>query len=314
VLIASLGSSSDEFREELASMSEAVDREIAAHAGSRVLMAVGATSVSDLFAPHDPKLQVAPGFVLWVIDGGSIPLWLRDLEPFIAAMRRVARHGFWQHVFAIREQWRFASGGTILAGGSRELEPPGVSELERALSGAVPVSAVPDDGVFLCEVRRQGLVICGLRPKQPGAEAALSDSVPRHVVRAPRLRRLILDANTESGWTRLFEELLAREIAMHTIVNQDTSASPMGFPVGPLVPVYPDVSSVLQAMQDLNLLGSHSWGRFAPRELFKWAYHQTTVGIALNAYREPSTPNYLVVPRGAVAELAAGRIPKYPAD
>jgi len=310
VLLASLGTSSDEFREEMKLTAEAVDRALSAQANREVLLTTEARALSELFAPNDVKVQRLAGLLLWVLDSGSVPLWLSDPEPLLAALRSAARHGIPQLLLVHLVPSLSASVESVLAGVAPKLElPGGVRALQQVLCGVVPVATVPqDDHTFLVEVTRPEAVICSLRsgpiPADEGSNA------PLQVVRAPRLRRLILEASQEDGRRRLFEELLSREISLLVVADRQCRSAAMSWSVGDAIPAYPDVASVVQAMADLKFSEDrYSWGRWKPRELFEWVHRETTVGLALNAYKEPSAPTYLYLPREAVAELAAGRVP-----
>ncbi len=314
VLVAGLGSSSDEFREELKQTSDAVDREFLGRSRA-VVLATEAGILSDLFTPNDPKVRHMSGLLLWVLDSGSVPLWLRDPEPLLAALRNAANHGIPQLVLIHLVPRLTATVESLLAGVEPKLQPhAGIRALERALSGVAPVATIPQDDTFLVEVSRPEAVVCSVRTSPIPADEESAVSAPLQVVRAPRLRRLILGASDEDGWRSLCEELLSREISVHVVVDRQGRSAAMSWPVGEAIPAYPDVWSVRQAMTDLKLSEDrYSWGSFRPRELFEWVNEATPVGVALNAYKELSVPSYAYLPAEVVAELATGRVPKFPA-
>jgi hypothetical protein len=112
-VIAHLGTSSDEFLEELQYIAEELDDMLVSQQPGcdtpPVLLAVDFHQLSDLFAPNDVPIVALPGLLLWVVDAGSAQLWLRTPEPLLAAISRA-------------EAYRINCGKTAVRSASRRLD------------------------------------------------------------------------------------------------------------------------------------------------------------------------------------------------
>jgi hypothetical protein len=332
-LIADLGAASDEFREELRRIADEIECTASTNdpeVGARpppILITTDSHQLSELFAPNDVKVTPLPGLLLWVVDAGSADLWLREPEPLLAAIRRTGAYRInegliTQFVMLVIES-RLV--GTVGAEAPSFQTPPGISELARILSDAgATVVTVPHDGVFFVEVCRPEAVLGSLRMERyllSLPENSLSKEEvctprrrpPPSVIRAPRLRRLTtaaMDEPSERTSSQFFGELLSREIALLVITDRAGRARTMSWPQGEGFPVYPDVSSILQAAEDLQIRrDSFAFAQFLPRDLFNWADQQPSGGVALNVYRDRNTPNYLFLTKDKVRTLARGGIP-----
>lgn len=324
-----LGSASDEFQEELRQIVDEVDRSISVADRTAFLLAADPGRVSELFAPNDVKVNSLAGLLLWIIDAGSAHLWLRQPEPLLAAVHRASEYRLnagpmTQFVFFGIQSHPTATAGVIRGGNAPRLDaPPGTLELARLLSNTgVPVFAVPQDGVFFIEVCRPDATIGALRTA-PLPRASVPDGIANKqaapdasygVVRAPYLRRLTLAAiemPTAETSHRLFEALLSRMIPLLVMCDREGRTHLRSWEgVGEAVPVYPDLSSLIQASKDLSLApGSLAWAHFLPRDLFTWVDQKLFGGIALNAYKDSATPMYFFLDRAQVSALASGRIP-----
>jgi hypothetical protein len=177
---------------------------------------------------------------------------------------------------------------------------------------------VPEDGIFFVEVRRPDIVVGGLRttplPDVGTAQGTAGPQTPATVARAPRLRRLTLAVLEQPGADtrrQLYQELLSRDIALLVIIDRQGRAALMTWPrFGSALPVYPDVTSLLQAADDLHMdRQTLVWADLLPRDLFVWAEAELSCGAALNVYKDRNTPLYVFLSQPHVAELARGRIP-----
>jgi hypothetical protein len=79
---------------------------------------------------------------------------------------------------------------------------------------------------------------------------------------------------------------------------------------GSALPVYPDITSLLQTADDLHMdRQTLAWAHLLPRELFAWVEHKLFCGVALNVYKDRNSPLYALLSQPHVAELGRGRIP-----
>jgi len=330
VFVANLGSSSDDFREELRRIADEVDRLITAgeeldgQQPATVLLCAESRRISELFAPHNFRVTPFPGLLLWIIDAKSSELWLREPEPLLAAMRRAQTYRLndgpisQAALFVIK--WRpVATAGAIKSNLAPSFEsPPGTLELARQLlDTGVPAFAVPQNLAFFVEVRRPDAVV-GSVQKAPLPRSGTSSEkggkvgAPSFVFRAPLLRRLTLAAiESPTECARLFEELLSRKIALLVMTDPQRRLRERSLPgFGKAVPVYPDLMSLLQAVDDLGLdRNSFPWARFLPRDLFTWVDQQRFGGLALNVYKDRRSPKYFLLNKEELSALARGCIP-----
>jgi hypothetical protein len=318
-LIADLGTSSDEFKEECRQIIDEIDRLVSQEELRPVLIATDFQNSSDLFAPNDVRLVPLAGLLLWVIDVGSAALWLREPEPLLAALRRAGAYRFkdepiTQIVMLVVPRRLSGTVEAIRAGEAPRPEAlAGTSELARILSeSGVSMRVVPDEDkpVFFFEVCRPigdkpNVVISALRalPSEQSLPLAPKDSATMlggstptgpacpSVTRAPRLRRLTidwLDRPSRSTWNALMEELLSRQFALIVIVEKEgqwrvRSGSWSKGAKG--ISVFPDFTSLLQAGADLQLrLHSFASAEFSPHDLFNWVIQETSGGVGLSPW------------------------------
>lgn len=324
-VIAQLGASSDEFLEELQQVSEKVNDLLERHGVSPfpVILADRVSQVSDLFAPNDFEAFALQGLVLWVIDAGSAQLWLRNPEPLLAAINRAGAHGaggspIRQYTLLAIQREQMATAGAIQQTLS-VLPPPGTADFVRLLASTEAfLGTVPEDGVFFVEVRRPDGVVGGLRtvplPDVGTAQGTAGLPAIATVARAPRLRRLSLAALERPGvdtHRQLCQELLSRDIALLVIVDRQGRAATRTWPrFGLALPVYPDITLLLQAADDLHMdRQTLAWAHLLPSDLFGWVDRELSCAVALNVYKDRDNPLYVLFSQHHVAELANGRIP-----
>jgi len=328
-VIAHLGTSSDEFLEELQYIAEELDDMLSSQQPGcdtpPVLLAVDFHQLSDLFAPNDVPIVALPGLLLWVVDAGSAQLWLRASEPLLAAISRAEAYRIngrpiQQHVLLHIELSSVGSGESVNRGEMPSpAPPPGTADFVHLLTAAgVSVGAIPDDGIFLAEVCRPDAVITALRMTSlldlgtSDGQGAFQGALP--VARAPRLLHLTRAAIEHPGErTRreLFRELSLRKVALLVITDRTGAVCPMTWSGHrSALPVYPDLNSLFQAADDLKIeRASLAWAGMAPGVLFGWVTQEQLEDVALNAYKDRATPEYLFLAQHEISELAHGRIP-----
>jgi hypothetical protein len=131
------------------------------------------------------------------------------------------------------------------------------------------------------------------------------------VARAPRLSRILLADADGAARQLLLDELTVREVPLAIIVDPASRGVRLSnWPgVGSALAVFPDRTSLLQAARDLAMPdGSFAVGEMPPRKLFEWATSQKWT-VALNVYRDPKTPLYVVLDPTTVAALGRGETP-----
>jgi hypothetical protein len=313
--VVDLGASSDEFREELRQKADEVERLIADSDRTMYRLYTGGGSLSNLFATEATEVTALDGLVLWILAVGSAPLWLRQPEPLVEAIRRVAgcRPGATMapYVFLHMEGHPSASA------------PPGTSELARRLSDAgVRVLGAPEDECFLFEVHKPDATLGALhwravpQERVPESSNEIGAGASLHcVARAPRLHRLVLALGDEPAHENarpLFEELLSRDIGLLVLCDRNRNLSLWSFDGGEknLIKAFPDLASLYRAVNEMNLAeDAYTWGLVSPRELFGWVDAESIAGVALNAYRGPADPKYFVIGSARAKALASGHIP-----
>lgn len=305
VWIANLGLGSDEAIQELRALMLAVEGALERVGHAPVLVASRAERLSDLFAPADPAVAQSPGAVLWIVDRGSLAGWIEHPALREELFRRWAGIGGGQE--APLRQWVYFLDGTW----------SGVRQLAPLLAGiGIEAWTADEEGAVLVEVRRpEGTILsapmgapCSLTPAEGDAEEE-----PQALPRAPRLCRLLLDmADARSGeaWRALCEELLRRDAPLLVMASADGAVKPRAWPgVGMAMPVYPDLRSIEQAAEDLGIApGSVGFAAMPPRDLFAWAAG-LDAALALNVYRDPSTPLYVFMTAEEARALSEGEIP-----
>lgn len=341
-LIAHLGSASDEFEEELCAVETEIQTELSkvypesGVSPRSVLLATDAHQISDAFAPNNPKVLLIPGLLLWVMDAGSAHLWLRNPDPLLQAIRRIGSYQFngeqiRQFVTLVMKSQLAGLLQSIGIGNQRKpnLKPaPGSIELAQMLSDVASVGFVPQDGTFFIEVCRPDAVLgllridpleaSTVRPSNATDEMKIlmGDNPAKSIVaRAPRLRRLTLDAienPADETWNELMAELLRRDIGLLISCEESGKVSTRHWSnsfTG--IPVFPDLISLLDSVEDMQK-GSEplSLNVNSPRMLYRWLDQQSVPGIALNVYKDRNTPLYLPLTKEQVSVLAQGRIPE----
>lgn len=310
VWIANLGLGSDEAIQELRALMLAVEGALERMGRAPVLLASRAERLSDLFAPAEPAVAQSPGAVLWIVDRGSLAGWIEHPALREELLRRWAGLGGGQE--APLRQWVYFLDGTW--SGARLLAPL-LAEI------GVEARTADEEGAVLVEVRRpEGTILSAAMgaPCSPAPAKADAEEEPQAPARAPRLGRFLLEAaqaRSNEAWRALCEELLRRDAPLVVMASEDGAVTPRAWPgVGLAMPVYPDLRSVEQAAEDLGMApGSVGLAAMPPRDLFAWAAGLDTA-LALNVYRDPSTPLHVFVTAEEARALAEGEIPERGAE
>ena len=332
VLIADLGSASDEWLQECEALARDIAQTLFAQAranmhGARpVLLAPDVSRLIDMFAPRNPKVVPLKGLLIWVLDAYAAHLWCRNPDVLTGAMRRfgspdrqgavitqvallrIAEHSITYHVDDAEY-------------GLEDQAPPATAELIAILRQAgVTVARTEESGPFLYEVERPDAVMCTVRciPLEdelrcdgegdpPGA------ANPAHVVaRAPRLHRFIraaIEQRTPTARAELLDELRATDIAV-VIRSETGGALPlMTWPDGrSALPVFPDLTSMVRVADDLGIeRTSLIWMQCTPRRLYHLLRSAPERRVALHTFTDRPAPLRLVLEEEELARLAEGQ-------
>jgi hypothetical protein len=347
--LAHLGTGSDEAEQELDAILARVG-ELMAGARPRIVLSVEAGSLSSLMAPNDPRVLACPrGVLIWTVDADGlagaprgtslVQRWLRCLyttgtrgEPpaqqvFLHAARSPRARAFAAlvHGLGIGVRVPEPRNGEIVA---EVVRPEGV--VISALLGTAPGAADPADE-FALQINRakdraesdgDTELLKRLEAEERDALAnklapAAGEPAVSAVRRAPRLRRLVLavaDAG-DAAYPALYEELLRREAPLQVIIDPQTMGAALrSWPGGvQALPVYADEASLLMSARELGTQpGGVAGAVMPPPKLFGWAAEHSWA-IAMNAFRAPGEPVYVIVTPEAVNALAQGRMPAIPA-
>jgi hypothetical protein len=295
-LLAHLGFGSDDAVAELDALGKHV-AEALARPPHRVVLSEQCGDLSDLFAPSNPRVSERAGELVWVLNVGILDVWACRLEQLVDRLR-----AFTSARPALSQCAYLAEGGSPFA---RSLTPL----LEAA---GIPPRIPERDGSLLVEVHRpEGVVITALLGMswtdaiQPGGDARS----PRPLLRAPRLRRLLLEASSgPTPWRGLMEELLRREAPFLFIANPAGGVAQQQWPGSePALPAYPDERSFAWTVEDLRL-ESVRMAVMPPHVLFSWAAGKRSA-VALNVYKDRASPSYVMLGAEDVQALARGTIP-----
>jgi hypothetical protein len=142
--------------------------------------------------------------------------------------------------------------------------------------------------------------------------AVIGDRRKEALARAPRLNRLLLEVATvgsSAAWEALNAELLRRDHPLVLMADPRTKGvAPRAWPgVGKAIPAYPDLVSLDWTARDLKMPSS-SFGLalMPPRALFEWAA-KIGVAVAINVYRDRSSPLYVMLPVDRLEALASSK-------
>jgi len=344
VLVANLGSSSDDsIGEALGVFSEI---EAALLEGPRVvLLNHGPVRISDLFAPSTPRVRKTSNLIIWLILDDSLTGWREESKRLQQLLRRWYQLGARKDLMIGQIAFVPGDGGSETSFVVSLLEGLGIAvrtfdsdevlltDVQRpegvticALGGEQHSSFRTQVDAYLLTVNQEKdsanedgdeerlIEIMEQERNWLAAKIAQADAAgkpePRWVMRAVRLRALLLAADSEAGWRALCEELLAREVPVIMMADRAGEISQMSWPEGGVaIPVFPDEISFRLAAADLNFsLESTGIVAMKPRELFVWASEVGTP-VALNVYRDRESPIYYPLSAEDVRFLTEGKIP-----
>jgi hypothetical protein len=345
VWLAHLGSSSDEAEEELDTILTRVDA-LMQGARPRILLSTGTGRLSSLMAPNNPPVLPHPhGMLVWTVDADGLagaPRGSSLVQRWLRCIYTLGTRGAppLQSVFLHKiASPRARAVAALVRGLGPDVRVPDAEkatvlvEVRRpegvilsAMVGSFQDPADPADA-FALEVnqakdraekdadteRLQRLEA----EERDALESKLAPEAgaPRvsPVLRAPHLRRLLLAAADHHGDTArraLYEELLRREVPLQVIIDPKTMGAELReWPGGVALPVYADESSLLTSARNLGKeYGTFAGAIMTPPELFDWAAGHSWP-IAMNVFRAPNQPVYVVLTADEVKALARGRMP-----
>lgn len=347
--MASLGTASDDADRELHDLLCDVEKAVRNDSALSVVVDhAGPMRLSDLFASAPPPVSSVRSPILWLFHQGSVATTLsssRRLQALLRTVHKIGVAGNWkapQSAFIVDEP---SLGTSLLA---RLMLEAGVERVRRIadpreavvtearrpegfilslLSGSeFPVSAEAAPGGGLralnerkdrAEAEQNGEYLQQLEEEErlhliQRAKAAGITDTERSLVRAPRLCRMVLEAEHFRGGESLellHEELLHREFPFFLMKHLPSGVihqSSFGAVSSRAFAAYPDLTSLRWAADDLGI-APHSLGTLVihPRKLFKMAA-KDGLDIAMNAFRNRTAPEYLILPAKAVRALAQG--------
>jgi hypothetical protein len=240
-----------------------------------------ATAISDLFEPNPLDGAEAAHGIVWTVAQDGLWSTLADAgarERFLAELRTIDA-----------PQW-------LVVDGSWETD----DEFEAALREASVEVLQARNGPVLVEVRRPGgerAVGFVAGPCTPTAKRG----APRPLVRAPRLRRLLLDALDSGATPSLVERLLDRPYKLLFFVDTDGTAQMTTWPdqPDPYLPVFGDLTTLQRTAHETGRPpNSFAIGGLTATELLAWA-RDSRFGIALNVFADSGQAHYIPIrPRG----------------
>jgi hypothetical protein len=246
--------------------------------------------ISDLFAPKIPATQEVRGGVVWTVCQDGLWPMLQDQTRTNKLLSCFRRLSFTRQWLITDDQWRVHS---TLHSSLKEL-------------GIGVYQSAPADP-FLIEVRRPdglciyGFVVRNLIPAPSGG--------PRPLFRAPRLRRLLLEATAHGATGSFYEELLARKSLLLFSVGMNKAPYMMSWAgeKSPLLPVFADLGSIDRTARELGR-SPQSFGiaGLDPKELFDWAF-KNQFGIAMGVFPDRGKVQYLKVGVSTIASFASAR-------
>ncbi|MDC3955284.1 hypothetical protein [Polyangium jinanense] len=304
----------------------------------------GAFRLSDLFAPAEPQVSPTECPVVWTFHQGSAKAWTEAPARLQVLLRHFYRIGRQreprvpQWVYVVDDDFPQARAFVGLLGnlGIPVMRPESeqrtiVVEVHRpegmilSALGGQPYATVEgpvDAYIRAVNAEKDRAEAANDKPrierleeeerdylaKRIGSPAASPDLEP--VVRAPRLSSLLLEVDaargSEEALQKLYRELLVRPIPLLLVgAPKNRSLELRSFPdVGPALPAFPDLRSLHWMAADLQRPpGSFGIAAMRPLDLIVMAGKQGTA-IALNVYRDPKTPVYVLLSGEAVRALA----------
>ena len=342
--LAHLGTSSDDAEQELDAVLAGVGA-LMQGGRPRILLSSGGGRLSSLMAPNDPQILPQPhGMLVWTVDAAGlagaprgstlVQRWLRCLyvtgtrsaPPAQCVFLRETASPQARAVAALVRGLGFAvhvpeDNGAIVA----EVHRPDGVILTVLLGGLQRTAEPADDHALQMNKAKDRAENDGDAGQLQRLEADERDALevklasaagaPRvaPVRRAPRLHRLVLAAadHGDAACPALYEELLRREVPLQVIIDPKTRGARLQTWPGGIeaLPVYADEAALLKSARDLGMpLGSFAGAVMPPPELFGWAAGHSWA-IAMNAFRTPDQPVYVVLTAETVKALAGGRMP-----
>lgn len=342
VVIADMGFGGDELPEVrgdvLRQVEEAVDKP-----SPEVCLSLHEGSTAGLFAPADPRVSRVPGVVLWIFHAASLGDWIDDPARLSELLRRIHHLGARRSPPLVQTAAvvdpTSAPGRLMielllgLGVPVRAPEKDGSCLVEVHRPEGIVISALtgrsfPSEGVdpyprtvnqerdeaeSRADRGREGQI--GERERAFLAKRMVDvcgDRRKEALARAPRLGGLLLDVatnGTEASWQALNEELLRRDFPLVLMADPKTKAvAPRAWPgVGKALPAYPDLISLQWTAADLKMpQSSFALATMPPHTLLEWAA-KLGIAVAINVYRDRSSPLYVVLPPERVEALVEAR-------
>ncbi|HYP97244.1 MAG TPA: hypothetical protein VER96_01135 [Polyangiaceae bacterium] len=255
-----------------------------------VLVADGVGSLSRLFAPNEPETRAFHGGILWTVSQNGLDAILADAIERDRLLNRFL-------AFSRFPQWLFLESCSAIV----------ESSLQQWRARGIKVFLTEPSGPFLLEVRRpdhrwlsafRGMVL-------ERASLASAETSAAQLLRAPRLRRLLLDATARDTGIELYDELARRKHMLPFLCTTSGQAGMMRWPQrsGPFLPVFADLEWAERAIRDLTPdLSQTAIAWLAPRELLGWA-HRDRFGLALAAFPDANSVRYWTIETPAIATL-----------
>jgi hypothetical protein len=344
VWLVQVGGSSDETEAELDTILAGV-RELLRGPRPRIALSNVLGPISLLMAPANAEVILHHGLLVWTVDAASlagapqapalVQRWLRYIytigtlgEPLsqLVFLHEVASPGA-HAIAALVRGLGFtvrvpeAPDATVLVEVHR---PEGI--IVSAIVGARHEPADPADASALhVNQAKDRAEEDGDTERQQRLESEERDALKEKLTpvggapqlspvdRAPRLRRLLLAIADDGDAARaaLYEELLRREVPLLVIVDPKTNGASLNSWPGGVValPVYPDQATLLASTRDRGMKSDTvAAAVMPPPKLFDWAAGSGWA-LAMNVFRAPDQPVYVILPADVVKALAGGRMP-----
>mmetsp|Transcript_11867 Transcript_11867/g.20623 ORF Transcript_11867/g.20623 Transcript_11867/m.20623 type:complete len:371 (-) Transcript_11867:137-1249(-) len=297
--------------------------------GARILLASSGGSLSDLFAPNNPKVNSwTNGGVIWTVMDDGLDPFLGDspgLERLVKLFQGIPEqclqcvflsdhvHNEGALVKVLQslgiESRRLPTGGSILA----EVHRPEGIILSALLSTPITHSLPNNENEVLSLIEQ--IKNIQLKPI-PSPFVSSCRTFGKAAVRNGRRRRLLLqvaEASTEeetnAAWQNLLTDLLKNEYPLLVPTSADGRAMPMDWPgIGKAMPIFSDVTSLELMAQQTHQTGSFAHAEFSTKQLAAWLL-QINVPPVFNVYRGPSEPLYVQLGLTSLGPLSEGRIP-----
>jgi hypothetical protein len=337
VVIASFGVAGDDDDRELDVILRGVQRAVEeSPARAYLVEAAQAIKASALFAPSEPSFTRAEAPVVWVFHEGAAAAISRDARRLQLLLR--CMHGLSKRAAGIQTAYfveprkitasalplmQLVRGLGIEARGPLDSEPKAVllevHRPDKRILCAMPGKpfadlerdtfsrAANDARVNASDHERETMdarELAGLLTRNLQAREATP-----FVLRAPRLRRIILDELGE-GLEPLIKELQSRTAPLFAHMTPSAGNETGSVQMrslgerGNALPFFSDLACAHWAAEDMKKTsGSFTVGSMPARDLIRIAA-QGKVGLAVCVYRDRKTPIYALIPADIVARLA----------